>query len=86
MKPPRDEELHDQLMDAFRRYYKANQEWVEKGTRRAGLKTRKLLSEIRHIAIERREVIMQWRYQIDKEKAERKALQKAKNKKVDDNI
>ena len=86
MKPPRDEELHDRLMDAFRRYYKANQEWVEKGTRRAGLKTRKLLSEIRHIAIERREVIMQWRYEIDREKAERKALQKAKNKKVDDNI
>jgi len=72
VKPPRDEELHDRLMDAFRRYFKANQEWVEKGTRRAGLKTRKLLSEIRHIAIERREVIMQWRYQIDREKAERK--------------
>ena len=73
MKPPRDEELHDRLMDAFRRYFKANQEWVEKGTRRAGLKTRKLLSEIRHIAIERREVIMQWRYEIDREKAERKS-------------
>jgi hypothetical protein len=86
LKPPRDEELHDRLMDAFRRYYKANQEWVERGTRRAGLKTRKLLSEIRHIAIERREVIMQWRYEIDREKAERKALQKAKKKKVDDNI
>jgi hypothetical protein len=86
VKPPRDEELHDRLMDAFRRYFKANQEWVEKGTRRAGLKTRKLLSEIRHIAIERREVIMQWRYEIDREKAERKALQKAKKKKVDDNI
>lgn len=72
MTPPRDEELHDQLMEAFRQYYKANQEWAEKGTRRAGLKTRKWLSEIRHIAIERREVIMQWRYEIDKEKAERK--------------
>ena len=72
MIPPRDEELHDQLMEAFRQYYKANQEWAEKGTRRAGLKTRKWLSEIRHIAIERREVIMQWRYEIDREKAERK--------------
>jgi len=70
--PPRDEELHDQLMDAFRQYYKANQEWIEKGTRRAGLNTRKWLSEIRHIAIQRREKIMDWRYEIDKDKLERK--------------
>ena len=72
MIPPRDEELHDQLMDAFRQYYKANQEWIEKGTRRAGLNTRKWLSEIRHIAIQRREKIMDWRYEIDKDKLERK--------------
>ena len=86
MTPPRDEELHDQLMEAFRQYYKANQEWAEKGTRRAGLNTRKWLSEIRHIAIQRRAKIMDWRYEIDKEKAERKELQKAKNKKADNNI
>jgi hypothetical protein len=59
-------------MDAFRQYYKANQEWIEKGTRRAGLNTRKWLSEIRHIAIQRREKIMDWRYEIDKDKLERK--------------
>lgn len=73
----RDDRLHDELMAAFRDYFKAHTDWVEKGTRVSGLKTRKTLSKIKKLAMLRREEIMQWRYAIDREKAERKALQKA---------
>lgn len=76
----RDDELHDKLMAAFREYFKAHTDWVEKGTRVSGLKTRKTLSTIKKLAMLRREEIMQWRYAIDREKAARKALQKASNK------
>ena len=74
----RDDRLHDELMAAFREYFKAHTDWIEKGTRVSGLKTRKTLSKIKKLAMLRREEIMQWRYSIDREKAERKALQKAR--------
>lgn len=41
-----DEELHEQLMKAFREYFKANQEWMAKGTRRAGMDTRHWLTKL----------------------------------------
>ena len=75
----RDDKLHDELMAAFREYFKAHTDWVEKGTRVSGLKTRKTLSTIKKLAMLRREEIMQWRYAIDKEKAERK---RQKNDKI----
>jgi len=79
----REEELHEQLMEAFRLYFKANQEWHTKGTRRAGIKTRNCLSEIRRICSERRKVIQQWRYEVDDDKRARKN-QKSKAKGSDD--
>lgn len=79
----RDEELHDELMKAFREYFKANQDWVQKGTRRAGMDTRRWLNEIRHICSKRRKVIMDWRYDLN----EKTALKKAQNQQApkDDN-
>jgi hypothetical protein len=74
----KDEELHEQIMQAFREYFKANQDWVNKGTRRAGMDTRTILNKIKHLAIERRKHIMEWRYDLDADKFERK---KAKNQK-----
>jgi hypothetical protein len=71
----RDEELHDELMDAFKNYFKANQDWINKGTRRAGMDTRFWLSEIRRIASLRRMKIQEWRHDIDKHKAEKKKIQ-----------
>lgn len=71
----RDEETHDKLMNAFREYYKANQKWLDKGTRRAGMDTRHWLNEIRHICDDRRKVIMDWRYDLN-EKTEAKKAQK----------
>jgi hypothetical protein len=71
----RDEELHDELMDAFKNYFKANQDWINKGTRRAGMDTRFWLSEIRRIASLRRMKIQEWRHNIDQHKAEKKKIQ-----------
>jgi len=74
----KDEDLHEQLMQAFREYFKANQDWVHKGTRRAGMDTRDILNDIRKLCIQRRKHIMDWRYDLDADKYERK---KAKNQK-----
>lgn len=81
----RDEDLHDELMKAFNAYFKANQTWMRKGTRVAGMQTRYWLSEIRRICSARRKVIMQWRYDIDAEKRERQAQKGNQKGKNDDN-
>ena len=67
------EESHEQLMAAFRNYFKANQDWQNKGTRRAGEQMRYWLAQIRIIAKERRAHVQQYRMWLDKEKAQKKA-------------
>ena len=76
----KDEELHEQIMQAFREYFKANQDWMNKNTRRAGMDTRNILNEIKHLCVERRKHIMDWRYDLDAEKFERKKNQKGTGK------
>jgi hypothetical protein len=68
-----DEETHEQLMTAFREYFKANQEWINKGTRIAGENSRYWLAQIRIIAKARRERIQQYRVHLDRTKAQKKA-------------
>jgi len=68
-----DEELHQQLMLAFREYFKANQEWMAKGTRRAGMDTREWLNVIRHLCTDRRKSIMEWRYELNEQTRLKKA-------------
>ena len=65
-----DEELHDQLMEAFRKYFKDTRFW---------------LSEIRRLASERRMKIQEWRHNIDKHKAEKKKIQNQKAQDGDNN-
>lgn len=67
-----DEETHEELMDAFREYFKANQKWVNKGTRRAGEEARYWLAQIRIIARDRRDKIQRYRIHIDQIKAQKK--------------
>ena len=67
------EESHEQLMAAFRQYFKANQDWQSKGTRRAGEQMRYWLAQIRIIARERREHVQQYRMWLDQDKASRKS-------------
>jgi hypothetical protein len=74
--PYQDEETHDQLMRAFQAYFKANQKWINRGTRRAGEEMRYWLAQIRIIARERRARVQQYRTHLDQTKAQRKANQK----------
>jgi hypothetical protein len=76
--PYQNEESHEQLMAAFREYFKANQDWQAKGTRRAGENMRYWLAQIRIIARDRRAHVQQYRVWLDRDKALRKANQKAK--------
>ena len=70
------EESHERLMAAFKEYFKANQRWHARGTRRAGENMRYWLAQIRIIARERREHVKQYRVWLDQDKAQRKANQK----------
>jgi hypothetical protein len=70
------EESHERLMAAFREYFKANQDWQARGTRRAGENMRYWLAQIRIIARERRTHVQQYRVWLDREKLARKTNQK----------
>ena len=70
--PYQDEESHDRLMAAFKEYFKANQKWINKGTRRAGEDMRYWLAQIRIIARERRAMVQQYRVYLDQTKAQKK--------------
>jgi hypothetical protein len=78
-----DEELHEQLMEAFRQYFKANQNWITKQTKRGAMDTRFWLSEIRRICSARRKHIMDWRYEKNIDMANKKAQKR--QKKASDN-
>ena len=80
-----EEDLHSELMDAFRGYFKAHHKWENRQTRQAGKETRWWLSEIRRIAKAERKVIMDWRYDIDADKRERKAQKAEAQRKKNDN-
>jgi hypothetical protein len=71
--PHQNEESHEQLMAAFRQYFKANQDWQSKGTRRAGEQMRYWLAQIRIIAKDRREHVQRYRVWLDQDKAARKS-------------
>ena len=74
--PHQNEESHEQLMAAFKEYFKANQDWQNKGTRRAGENMRYWLAQIRIIARNRREHVQQYRVYLDRNKARQKAQAK----------
>lgn len=84
-----DEELHEQIMHAFREYFKANQRWINEGTKRAGMDTRYWLNEIKNLSLKRRLHIMEWRRwkneDMREQKAKRKAQKEAKARGQSDN-
>lgn len=73
-----DEETHEQLMAAFREYFKANQKWINEGTKRSAIRLRQALAEIRIIARARRERVQEWRQWKDADWEVQKANRKAK--------
>jgi hypothetical protein len=67
-----DEELHAELLKLFRVYFEANQKWINTGTKRSAIKLRQVLSEIRCVCIERREVVRAWAVTKEAQLEERK--------------
>jgi hypothetical protein len=55
-----DEEIHAELLKAFREYFEANQVWINEGTKASAIRLRKKLSEIRKICSQRRVVVREW--------------------------
>ena len=55
------EGLHDQLLKEFRKYFENHQDWAMNQTHAAGMRTRANLLEIRRIAKEFREEILEIR-------------------------
>ena len=77
-----DEELHAEMLKLFRVYFEANQKWINTGTKRSAIKLRQVLSEIRTICSERREVVRAWAVTKEAQLAEKK---KRRNGKSDNN-
>jgi hypothetical protein len=71
-----DEELHAELLRLFRVYFEANQKWINTGTKRSAIRLRQVLSEIRCVCIERREVVRAWAVTKEAQLEERKKRRK----------
>jgi hypothetical protein len=67
-----DEELHAEMLKLFRVYFEANQKWLNTGTKRSAIKLRQVLSEIRTLCIQRREVVRAWAVTKEAQLEERK--------------
>lgn len=81
----RDEEIHAELLKAFREYFEANQRWLNKGTRRAGMDVRHWLNVIRKLCSERRKVVMDWRYDLNEQTKAKKAQKRGDGDKTNTN-
>lgn len=71
-----DEELHAELLQAFREYFEANQRWINEGTKVSGIRLRQKLSEIRKICSARRVAVREWGIEKEALLAERKKERK----------
>jgi hypothetical protein len=56
-----EKDTHRKLLEALRDYVKINMVWEAKETHTAGVEARRILSEIRRLAIKRRDEIQQVR-------------------------
>jgi hypothetical protein len=75
-----DEELHSQLLAEFRKYFEANQQWINEGTKASGIRLRQSLSEIRRICSARRVAVREWAVVKEAELAEKQARRIAEKK------
>ena len=72
-----DEELHAELLKAFREYFEANQRWINEGTKVSAIRLRQKLSEIRTICTKRRAVVREWGVEKEAQLLERKTKRKS---------
>jgi hypothetical protein len=75
-----DEELHSQLLAEFRKYFEANQQWINEGTKASAIRLRQSLSEIRRICSARRVAVREWAVVKEAELAEKQARRLAEKK------
>jgi hypothetical protein len=75
-----DEELHDQLMAEFRRYFAANQQWMNEATKASAIRLRQSLSEIRRICSARRVAVREWAIEKEAILAEKEARRQAQKR------
>lgn len=80
------EELHDELLKAFRKYFEANQDWINKGTARSAIRLRQALSEIRTICSKQRVVVREWGIQKEAQLAERAIIRQAQDRRGGEDI
>ena len=83
-----DEELHAKLLKQFREYFEANQDWINKGTKRSGIRLRQIMSDIRRTLSERRVVVREWGIEKEAElkfRAERRGQKSGKAGDADTN-
>lgn len=80
MLPSQDEELHEQLLKEFRKYFEANQQWMNEGTKASAVRLRKSLSEIRRICSARRVAVRDWAIVKEAQLAEKEAQRQAQKK------
>ena len=57
-----EEQLHQEILRAFNEYFKSNLRWKTNNSVKACVKTRVLLSEIRHLCNQRRKILNNWRH------------------------
>lgn len=57
-----EEQLHQELLKAFNAYYKENMRWKTSKSVNSCVKTRVLLSQIRHLCNQRRKILNDWRH------------------------
>jgi hypothetical protein len=75
-----DEEIHAELLAEFRRYFEANQQWINEGTKASAIRLRQSLTEIRHICTRRRKAIREWARVKEAELAELEAARQARKR------
>ena len=75
-----DEDLHAQLLAEFRKYFEANQQWINEGTKASAIRLRQSLSEIRRICSARRVAVREWAIVKEAELAKKQARRIAEKK------
>ncbi len=74
-----DEELHAELLRLFRLYFECNQKWINRATKQSSIELRQVLSEIRKVCIQRRDIVRRWAVTKEAQLAEKK---KKRNEKI----
>jgi uncharacterized protein YggL (DUF469 family) len=75
-----DEEIHAELLAEFRRYFEANQQWINEGTKASAIRLRQSLAEIRRICTKRRKAVREWARVKEAELAELEAARQARKR------